>query len=74
MKWVVAVIVLLFAGLGARLEAKDLPRAASLLDRARPFSQTHYVRGAGQRLPAAMSLVSREKDRPVRLTHGVRGK
>jgi hypothetical protein len=65
-----AVVVLLFA-LGARLEARDLPRPISAVERQKVFAQTHYVRGPSQRLPRPVLIVSREHE--FQPTHAVRG-
>jgi hypothetical protein len=65
-----AVVVLLFA-LGARLEARDLPRPISLVEKQKVLSQTHSVRDPSQRLPKPVLLVSREHE--FQPTHAVRG-
>jgi hypothetical protein len=73
MKRLTVTAFLLLAGLGARVEAGPLPKPMSAIARHRSASVTHYVRGAGQRLPAAIGLESRDRHRDLRPTHAVRG-
>jgi hypothetical protein len=58
------------AALGAQVDAGQAPTSASLVDRHKSSSFTHYVRGE-QGLPQAASLVDRHK--PSSFTHYVRG-
>jgi hypothetical protein len=74
MKRLTSTAFLLLAALGARVDAKSLPQAISQVQRHQSSNVSHYVRGAGQKLPLAIGLESRDRHRTVRQTHAVRGK
>jgi hypothetical protein len=73
MKILLTVVVLLFA-LGARLEARDLPKPISAVEKQKVFSQTHSVRAPSQRVPGPVRLENTGQHREFHLTHGVRGR
>jgi len=58
MKRLAILAFLVFVALGARVDAGDLPEAASLVGRHATDNFTHFVR-ADQALPEAASLVGR---------------
>ncbi len=66
-----AVVVLLFT-LGAGLEARDLPKPISAVERQKTFTPTHSVRDPSQKLPGPIRLDSYDRHREVRQTHAVR--
>jgi hypothetical protein len=74
MKRLAVTAFLLLAALGTRVDAGPLPKPISPVERHKTSNFTHYVRGAGQKLPAAIGLESRDRYRTVRQTHAVRGK
>ena len=74
MKRLAVIAFLLLVALGTRLDAGPLPAPMSPVARHKTSNFSHYVRGAGQKLPTAAGLESRDRHRTIRLTHAVRGK
>ena len=72
MKRLAAVVVLLLMA-GAWVEARPLPKPASLNAREKAIGLTHGVRGE-RRLPVPPRLGTGGPERPANLTHAVRGK
>ena len=74
MKRLTVIAFLLLAGLGSRLDAGPLPKPMSRVAGHTTANFSHYVRGAGQKLPAASGLESRDRHRTLQQSHAVRGK
>ena len=74
MKRLTVTAFLLLAALGARVDAGSLPQPISLVARPSSGNVSHYVRGAGQKLPLAIGVESRDRHRTVRQTHAVRSR
>jgi hypothetical protein len=74
MKRLAMAVFVLLAATSARTEAGSLPKAKSPNDQEKPTHQTHFVRGAGARLPQPLRDASRKSHRDLHQTHFVRGK
>jgi hypothetical protein len=70
---VTAAFVIL-AALGAGVEASALPEPVSAIQRSTAANTSHYVRGAGHKLPDPIRVGSNDRHRTSWQTHGVRGK
>jgi len=73
MKRLAAVVVLLLMA-GAWVEARPLPKPASLNAGEKTAGLTHGVRGDERRLPVPPRLGTGGPGRPANLTHAIRGK
>jgi hypothetical protein len=74
MKRLAMAAFLLFAVLGAGVEAGPLPEPISVIQRHQTSNVTPYVRSTGHKLPDPIRMVGNDRHRGTWQTHAVRGK